>query len=199
MVYEEGNGEDKVKIMGSALLSKRRRRVDVMKGYEPMYDATMQECLQRPFYLYARGKGRSCRKEIWVFSVFVWVIGSSLTDLFSSTPLAFLPGLFSLAMLVPVYALMVRRLHDLALSGWLALVPYVLVLAGLVADVGLLMSDDPDPSPSPLATVLIVLAVIFRLAIMCIPSRRHRPSVDNGNIGAGQPGPVQYPRYQNGR
>ena len=188
-----------MKIMGSALLSKRRRRVDVMKGYEPMYDATMQECLQRPFYLYARGKGRSCRKEIWVFSVFVWVIGSSLTDLFSSTPLAFLPGLFSLAMLVPVYALMVRRLHDLALSGWLALVPYVLVLAGLVADVGLLMSDDPDPSPSPLATVLIVLAVIFRLAIMCIPSRRHRPSVDNGNIGAGQPGPVQYPRYQNGR
>lgn len=29
--------------MSSALLSRRKRRVDVMKGYEPMYDATMQE------------------------------------------------------------------------------------------------------------------------------------------------------------
>lgn len=47
----------KVMVMTSALFSKRPRRVDVMKGYEPMYDATMQECLQRPFYLYARGKG----------------------------------------------------------------------------------------------------------------------------------------------
>lgn len=188
-----------MKIMSSALLSRRKRRVDVMKGYEPMYDATMQECLQRPFYLYARGKGRSCRKEIWVFSVFVWFVGKSMDDLFSLTPLAFLPVLFSLAMLVPAYALTVRRLHDLDLSGWFALVPYVLVVAGLAMNAGSIMSDDLDSSPSPLGIVLIILAVIARLAIMCVPSRRHRPSANNGSIGSVRPKPVQYPRYQNGR
>ena len=193
----------KVKIMASALLSKRPPRVDVMKGYEPMYDATMQECMQRPFYLYARGKGRSCRKEIWVFAAFVWVLDTFLTRLFSSGLLAVIPGLFSLAVLVPMYALTVRRLHDLALSGWLALVLYVLIVVGVGLVVGSMVSDaleGLDPSaPSPLGIIILLLAVVVRLVIMCAPSRRRHPVVANGSFSASQTGTAQYPGDPNGQ
>ena len=193
----------KMKIMASALLSKRPPRVDVMKGYEPMYDATMQECLQRPFYLYARGKGRSCRKEIWVFAAFVWVLDTFLTHWFSSGLLAVIPGLFSLAVLVPMYALTVRRLHDLALSGWLALVPYVLMVVGVGMIAGSMVSDTLkglDPSaPSPLGIIILLLAVVVRLVIMCAPSRRRHPVVANGSLSASQTGTAQYPGDPNGQ
>lgn len=176
--------------------------MDVMKGYEPMYDATMQECLQRPFYLYARGKGRSCRKEIWIFAAFIWVMSTCLTGLFSSGPLVVIPALFSLAVLVPMYALMVRRLHDLALSGWLALVPYVLTVVAMGLIAGPMVSDAQgglDPSaPSPLGIIILLLAAVVQLAIMCVPSRR-RPSVGNGNTGAGQASMTQYPVDPNGQ
>lgn len=190
-------------VMTSALFSKRPRRVDVMKGYEPMYDATMQECLQRPFYLYARGKGRSCRKEIWIFAAFIWVMSTAMTGLFSSGSLAVIPGLFSLAVLVPMYALMVRRLHDLALSGWLALVPYVLEVVGVGLIVGPMVSDTLkglDPSgPSPVGVIILLLAVVVRLAIMCVPSRRRHPVVDNGSLGVSRTGTAQYPEDPNGQ
>ena len=193
----------KVRIMASALLSKRPPRVDVMKGYEPMYDATMQECMQRPFYLYARGKGRSCRKEIWVFAAFVWVLDTFLTRLFSSGFLAVIPGLFSLAVLVPMYALTVRRLHDLALSGWLALVPYVLEVVGVGLIVGPMVSDTLeglDPSaPSPVGVIILLLAVVVRLAIMCVPSRHRHPVVDNGSLSVSRTGTAQYPGNPNGQ
>ena len=193
----------RMKIMASALLSKRPPRVDVMKGYEPMYDATMQECLQRPFYLYARGKGRSCRKEIWVFAAFIWVLDTCLARVFSSGVLTVIPGLFSLAVLVPMYALTVRRLHDLALSGWLALVPYVLEVVGVGLIAGSMASDmlkGLDPSaPSPLGIIVLLLAVVVRLAIMCVPSRRRHPVAASGSLGASQTGAPQYPGDPNGR
>ena len=194
----------RMKIMASALLSKRPPRVDVMKGYEPMYDATMQECLQRPFYLYARGKGRSCRKEIWVFAAFIWVLDTCLARVFSSGVLTVIPGLFSLAVLVPMYALTVRRLHDLALSGWLALVPYVLEVVGVGLIAGSMVSDMlkglEDPSaPSPLGIIVLLLAVVVRLAIMCVPSRRRHPVAASGSLGASQTGAPQYPGDPNGR
>ena len=143
----------KVRIMASALFSKRPRRVDVMKGYEPMYDATLQEC--------------------------------------------------SLAMLVPMYALTVRRLHDLALSGWLALVLYALIVVGYGLIIGSMVSDivkGLDPSaPSPLGIIILLLAVVVRLAIMCVPSRRRHPVVANGSLSASQTGASQYPGDPNGR
>ena len=191
----------KVMVMTSALFSKRPRRVDVMKGYEPMYDATMQECLQRPFYLYARGKGRSCRKEIWIFAAFIWVMSTAMTGLFSSGPLAVIPGLFSLAVLVPMYALTVRRLHDLALSGWLALVPYALTVVAVGLIVGPMVSDAQKEldlsAPSPPGIIILLLAAVVQLAIMCVPSRRRHPHVDNGSLSASQTGTAQYPEDRN--
>ncbi|MCX8647599.1 DUF805 domain-containing protein [Bifidobacterium sp. B4107] len=149
------------------------------------------------------GKGRSCRKEIWIFAAFIWVMSTAMTGLFSSGSLAVIPGLFSLAVLVPMYALMVRRLHDLALSGWLALVPYVLEVVGVGLIVGPMVSDTLkglDPSgPSPVGVIILLLAVVVRLAIMCVPSRRRHPVVDNGSLGVSRTGTAQYPEDPNGQ
>ena len=130
-------------------------------------------------------------------------LGHLLTRLFSSGLLAVIPGLFSLAVLVPMYALTVRRLHDLALSGWLALVPYVLEVVGVGLIVGPMVSDTLeglDPSaPSPLGVIILLLAVVVRLAIMCVPSRHRHPAVDNGSLSASRTGTAQYPGNPNGQ
>lgn len=176
-------------IMAIALFENRPRHVEEMKGFEPMYDATLRECLQRPFYLFARGRGRSCRKEIWVFSLFIAFINSCLTGICGRGSLAFIPLVFSLVMLVPQYALEVRRLHDLSLSGWLALVPYGLMAIATVVIVGSGLSADggglDSASSSPLVIIPMLLAIVIQLVIMCVPSRHHRPSVNNRAIGAG--------------
>ncbi len=64
--------------MAVALFENRPPRLAEMKGVEPMYDATFRECLQRSFHLFARGLGRLCRKEIWVFFIVLSIVESDL-------------------------------------------------------------------------------------------------------------------------
>lgn len=174
--------------MAVALFEDRPPRVAEMKGFEPMYDATLRECLQRPFYLFARGRGRSCRKEIWVFFIFLSIIESSLSKICGRG--TFIPLVFDLIMAVPEYAVEVRRLHDLLLPGWLTLIPYGLMV---IATIGLVKSRMLTIGGGPLllAVIPLLVSMVIQLVIMCSPSRRrHRPSFDNGAIGAGvnQPG-----------
>lgn len=153
--------------MSIALLENRLPRVGTMKSSDAMYDATLQECLQRPFYLFARGKGRACRKEIWMFSLFVWIINRGLSGLFGSGVGAILSGVFSLVCFVPQCALTVRRLHDVRLSGWLAVIPQGLSVVAVILLSGLDKFDDP----SPLTIIVLLVAVVSQLVIMCLPSR----------------------------
>ena len=173
--------------MAVTLFEDRPPRVAEMKGFEPMYDATLRECLQRPFYLFARGRGRSCRKEIWVFFIFLSIIESSLSKICGRG--TFIPLVFDLIMAVPEYAVEVRRLHDLLLPGWLTLIPYGLMV---IATIGLLKSRMLTIGGGPLllAVIPLLVAIVIQLVIMCTPSRHRRLSFDNGAIGAGvnQPG-----------
>ena len=83
---------------------------------------------------YAQFTGRSRRKEYWMFTLFVAVIGivlgavDALIGLRTAGGIGLLGGLFSLATLVPGIAVSVRRMHDTGRSGlWLlvVLVPVV--------------------------------------------------------------------------
>jgi uncharacterized membrane protein YhaH (DUF805 family) len=95
---------------------------------------------------YAVFTGRARRKEYWFFVLFhvliflLFVMIDGLTGtLNEATGFGLTSSLYSLAVLIPGIAVLVRRLHDIDRSGWwvlLGLVPFVggivlLVLAAL--------------------------------------------------------------------
>jgi uncharacterized membrane protein YhaH (DUF805 family) len=100
-------------------------------------------------------RGRSRRKEYAYFFVVTALGGLALLgigSLFGSdeaetiTPTRVLLGLYFAGIIVPKTTLIVRRLHDVEMSGWLSLlslVPY----AGLVVDVFCLIADT-NPRPN---------------------------------------------------
>lgn len=110
-----------------------------------------------PLRRYAEFSGRSRRKEYWMFTLFVSLVSAALIlvgfgiagafragDTFDATAFAgYVPfGLFYLAILIPVIAVQVRRLHDRDLSGWWLLGFYVasaIPVIGFVASIALLV------------------------------------------------------------
>jgi len=119
---------------------------------------------------YAMFTGRARRKEYWSFVLFYIVtvvaifLGGSLIDAavgnigpenVRSAPVVTLAGyiLFSLAMLIPGLSVLVRRLHDIGLSGWLVLIG-IIPLGGLALLIMALIPTQFGPNrhgPAPLA------------------------------------------------
>lgn len=82
------------------------------------------------FERFADFNGRSRRKEYWMFFLFNMLIGMGLSvgdlmlGLFSDTlSMGAFGALYSLVVLVPSWALAVRRLHDTGRSGWWLVAP----------------------------------------------------------------------------
>ena len=94
----------------------------------------------KAFKKYAVFSGRASRSEFWFFYLFnmvaVFIIG------FISGIIGALLGantdssmwqvtLYVVVALIPTWAVMVRRLHDVGRSGWWAVVPFSVYLVGL--------------------------------------------------------------------
>ena len=98
---------------------------------------------------------RSQRKEYAYFFVVTAIVGFALLCLGTAfgadetqtiTPTRVLIGLYFAAVMVPRTSLMIRRLHDLEITGWLALLGFV-PCAGLALDVFCLAADT-NPRPN---------------------------------------------------
>lgn len=77
----------------------------------------------RPLTRYAQLQGRSSRMEFWCFNILA-ALSFFVAAMMSEVAL----GLTILALIVPCWAVLVRRLHDFGWSGWLmlvSLIPYV--------------------------------------------------------------------------
>lgn len=157
--------------MSTALFSDKPSRVKTMKGLDSMYDATLQECLLRPFYLFARGRGRSCRKEIWVFTIIFMLLIRFVAAFFSAKAWVIIPIALYVICLVPRVSLLIRRLHDLMVSGWLALIPgaFTVVVSGLLMKSE--MSVGRYHGLSEIVVAVLLIDVLSQLVIMCFPSR----------------------------
>ena len=158
----------------SLLFESHPARTDLMRGEDAMPDATLLECLQRPFRLYARARGRASRKEIWVWGITVGVFSGILGGLFHSGALTIIPLLWGLASIIPSITMEMRRLHDLLLPGWLVVVPYLLQIPALIllANSVMAMIEGDCPMGSMVPGMFMLLAtVVCQLFIMCWPSR----------------------------
>ncbi len=120
---------------------------------------TFAEATRKCLSNYATFSGRASRSEFWWFALFV-VLGAMVPVLIGAivagatasgttgtdfgNRLGFgalfffgIAGLFYLAMLMPTWAVGVRRFHDRDLSGWVYL---ALILVGFIPYIGLLGS-----------------------------------------------------------
>ena len=95
---------------------------------------------------YANFDGRARRKEYWMFALFnvifsfiAMIVDNILGTTFGfgegnaqmSMPYGWIYILYCLAMIIPSFAVFIRRLHDVDKSGWwlfLALIPFVGVI-----------------------------------------------------------------------
>jgi len=81
---------------------------------------------------YANFNGRARRKEYWMYTLYVLILGLilSVIDNFAGLVVAgqgLLSSIVSLALILPGLAVAVRRLHDTGRSGW----NYLWLLSGL--------------------------------------------------------------------
>lgn len=99
------------------------------------------ESYKRGFTKYIEFEGRDTREQCWPFLLIHFGIIYALSKALG--PLAGVYGFFGLP---PMFAAMVRRLHDAGFSGLWALVSVVSVIGQLVVFILLLLPTKPGPN-----------------------------------------------------
>ncbi len=89
------------------------------------------ESIQHCFRNYAVFRGRSPRSEYWNWTLFYVLIQVPIVLISMEPSLVFLAPLIQFGMLLPSFAVITRRLHDLDRSGWSFLVA-VIPLVGYI-------------------------------------------------------------------
>lgn len=98
---------------------------------------------------YAVFKGRARRKEYWFFWLFnlifaiVAVLLDNLLGITSDSGVGVFYALYMLAVLIPMLAVLVRRLHDVGKSGWW----FFISLIPLIGSIWLLVLMFTDSQP----------------------------------------------------
>jgi len=97
---------------------------------------------------YAVFSGRAQRKEYWFFVLFNVLIVLALGFVEGALGIApesdasVLGMLYILAVLLPIYAVSVRRLHDTGRSGWWILIGFIPLLGGIIFLIFMIQEGD---------------------------------------------------------
>jgi uncharacterized membrane protein YhaH (DUF805 family) len=102
------------------------------------------EWMLMPLRRYADFRGRSRRREYWMFTLFIILVALVLAvpaailggfdeqgSGIGLIPL-FIIGIFSIAIFIPSIAVQVRRFHDQDRTGWLVLLGLIPYVGGLI-------------------------------------------------------------------
>nr|WP_153202859.1 DUF805 domain-containing protein [Niveispirillum sp. SYP-B3756] len=101
---------------------------------------------------YADFNGRARRKEYWMFLLINIIIAVALAVVEGAIlgTSGVLGVIYALAILIPSFAVAVRRLHDSGRSGWWLLIQFVPVLGSIVLIVFCCMdSEEKDNQYGP--------------------------------------------------
>ena len=119
---------------------------------------------------YANFKGRASRSEFWFFYLFI-LIGYAISFIFITISLNFffiVFGIFVLGVVIPSFAVAVRRLHDVNKSGWFVLLPLPFELVE-----GILERSSEDVAGFSLVFTLIALGLyIYLFVLYCTGGER---------------------------
>ncbi|MFJ4158443.1 DUF805 domain-containing protein [Microbacterium testaceum] len=130
---------------------------------QPYYGAPLGAAVRRVFAKYATFHGRASRSEYWWWVVFAAVVGTVLNALPTLTdgirieadgsttvtgPLGVILGaiwlVWALATIIPTFAVLVRRLHDIGRSGFWVFIGLVPLIGALVLFVFTLQGPRPE-------------------------------------------------------
>ena len=114
---------------------------------------------------YAVFSGRARRTEFWMFFLFSAIISIFLAVIdefmgwkveMSGDNLGFLSTLYYIAVIIPYFAVIIRRLHDTERSGWWFLIAFIPIVGVIILLVFLILDGTkgenrfgPDPKASP--------------------------------------------------
>ena len=114
------------------------------------------DCLTKK---YACFSGRARRQEYWLFflfnliaSIIINVIGGVLAGATGVEAFAYLGAIYSLALLIPGFAVFCRRMHDTGRSGWWWLLAIIQFIGCLVLIVFCCLDSQPGDNqygPNP--------------------------------------------------
>ncbi len=110
------------------------------------------EAVQSCFSQYVGFSGRARRSEYWYFTLFNIVASAIVSFISNQAGIPFLPGIFSLALILPSIAVSVRRLHDIGKCGWWELLGLVPVIGQIILIIWALRDSDPGANqygPNP--------------------------------------------------
>ncbi len=81
---------------------------------------------------YTEVEGRAGRKEYWTFIIFNFVVTVILSIIGALIKIPWLHMIYTLAILLPVFSVLVRRLHDINKSGWWILIFFIPLIGSLI-------------------------------------------------------------------
>ncbi|MDR3001018.1 MAG: DUF805 domain-containing protein [Fibromonadaceae bacterium] len=117
---------------------------------------------------YANFKGRARRREFWGFTLFMYITVFILsifdTIIFGEDGTSILSYSYLLAVLLPGFAVYVRRAHDIGKSGsWIVIYFFIYIISSL----GFLI----EGSSNAVVTGASILSMIFTIVLGCIDSQ----------------------------
>jgi uncharacterized membrane protein YhaH (DUF805 family) len=123
------------------------------------------EAIQTVFSNYANFSGRAARPEYWWWFLFTWIvslvsqaldrwarIGAIESPTYAGVFVGLITGIVALALIIPSWAVLVRRLHDTNRSGWWWLLVFIPIIGWIILIVFLASAGTPGPNrfgPSP--------------------------------------------------
>ena len=121
---------------------------------------------------YADFKGKTSRKEFWLFVLcyfLIALVASLLGSLINPLVGAAISLLLGLALFIPMLALYVRRMHDIGKSGWWLLISMVPLVGAIWFLVLLCKKGESDGAKSKWNWLDTVIMVIVGLSVIALP------------------------------
>jgi len=149
-----------------------------------------------PLRKYAQFSGRAPRAEYWWFYLGYIVLAVVLNILTSISEIFGLLGILYLALIIPMIAVGVRRLHDIDRTGWWLLAPILPYAIGFALMFPAIMSGAADPA-NPFNMTGLGVASIFLLLGLAMAILVFVFSVLPGTKGPNRYGPDPYGEQEN--
>ena len=106
------------------------KKLNKQNEEEDSMGLNLPEAVNICFKKYFDFKGRASRSEYWYFILFIFLgYGAGFLLMLIRPVLAWLLGIFFIAIIIPAIAVTARRLHDINKSGWFQTIP---IPAGII-------------------------------------------------------------------
>ena len=107
------------------------------------YQVSFGQAVNMALNKYCDFNGRASRSEYWWFALFCFIVGAVAGTIGGMLNLNWLPGLCSLALLLPSLGLGVRRLHDIDKSGWWIFLQFIPVVGTIILIIWFVKESQP--------------------------------------------------------